>query len=940
MLLRDLNAALDAHAAVSITDADGRMTYVNDAACAVSKFSRGELLGQTHRMVNSGYHSAEFYRELWATITAGKVWRGEIRNRAKDGTLSWAATTIVPFLDAGGHPDHYIAIRADITERKDAEARLRESERHLQSATQAANIGLWDWDLKADTVWLSPEWKRQIGYEDHEVPSGFGEWESRVHPDDQAAAEARLKAYLADPGSRYESEFRLRHRDGSYRWILAQASLIRDAAGEPARLVGSHLDITERKRAEVRLHQLNRIYAMLSDINEAIVRERDPQAILATACRIAVEQGGLRMAWIGMLDAETQIVRPVASAGVVDGYLALMKIDVATPGQDAGPAQRALRSGVHTSSDDIEHDPGFAPWREEALRRGYRSSGAFPLWVAGRIAGVFNLYADEPGFFSEEELRRLDRLAMDIAFALEVAQRESERVQAENELRWKTAFFEAQVGSAQDGILVVNNQGKKLIQNDRMGAMWGIPPEVAASEDDAVQLRFVTGRTVNPQPFVDKIAHLYAHPDEISRDIVELTDGTILDRTSSPVLDKAGHNYGRIWSFRDITEQRKLETLFRQSQKMEAIGQLAGGVAHDFNNILAAIMMQASLAAMAGPLPVETQEMLDEIQAAAERAANLTRQLLAFSRRQVMQPRQLDVNDIVTNLAKMLERITGEDVRLQLRLHPSPLVIRADAGMIDQVLLNLVVNARDAMPRGGELVISTGEARFTERDAASNPDVTPGRYVCLCVTDTGTGIAAEHLPRIFEPFFTTKEPGKGTGLGLATVFGIVKQHGGWIAVESRLGEGATFKVYLPASDASAEPLGDAGAKLEPPGGTETILLVEDDAAVRVLTRAVLERAGYRVFDAANGVEALAVWDRHPGEIQLLFTDIVMPEGMSGRELAVRLHARNPKLCVVYTSGYSADIAGRDLSLEHGQDFVQKPASLEQILITVRRCLDG
>jgi CheY-like chemotaxis protein len=373
---------------------------------------------------------------------------------------------------------------------------------------------------------------------------------------------------------------------------------------------------------------------------------------------------------------------------------------------------------------------------------------------------------------------------------------------------------------------------------------------------------------------------------------------------------------------------------------MEAIGQLAGGVAHDFNNILAAIMMQAGLASTAANLPAETREMLDDSQATSERAANLTRQLLAFSRRQVMQPRQLDLNEIVTNLAKMLQRILGEEVRLQLNLHPRPLLTRADAGMLDQVILNLAVNARDAMPGGGRLFIETGEQTVNENEGIDNPDTTPGRYVCLRVTDAGIGIAPEIKSRIFEPFFTTKEPGKGTGLGLATVFGIVKQHGGSITFESEVGRGSTFQILLPADAMPAESAGPATAKAALRRGTETILLVEDELGVRTLTRAVLEQHGYTVLAATHGIEAIKMWDQAAGRVHLLLTDIVMPEGISGWDLAAQLKSKKPELKVIFTSGYSADIAGRNLVLQDGQNFIQKPYAAPFLLEVVRRCLDS
>ncbi len=399
---------------------------------------------------------------------------------------------------------------------------------------------------------------------------------------------------------------------------------------------------------------------------------------------------------------------------------------------------------------------------------------------------------------------------------------------------------------------------------------------------------------------------------------------------------------GLIFFSEVITAQRQLEEQLRQAQKMEAIGQLAGGVAHDFNNILAVIIMQTELTEMIENMPAEAGEGLKEIHAAAERAANLTRQLLLFSRRQVMQPREMNLNEVVTNLARMLQRIIGEDVRLQLSLNPVPLYVRADAGMLDQVLMNLAVNARDAMPRGGLLTIEASERVFTEPASLPNhPDVSLGRYVCLSVTDTGCGIPPESMPRLFEPFFTTKEPGKGTGLGLATVFGIVKQHSGWIEVRSEPGQGTAFRIFIPACVPPAVVLPEAiPARKKPCGGKETILLAEDDSAVRISTRITLERQGYRVLEAANAAEAIRLWPLHRDEVSLLLTDLVMPGGTSGQQLAQRLREENAELKVIFTSGYSADIAGRELRSPGDWNFVQKPFLPEDLLKAVRGCLDG
>jgi PAS domain S-box-containing protein len=445
-------------------------------------------------------------------------------------------------------------------------------------------------------------------------------------------------------------------------------------------------------------------------------------------------------------------------------------------------------------------------------------------------------------------------------------------------------------------------------------------------------------------------AQFYAHMWDVlqrgevwsGRFVNRRKDGALFeeDATISPVRDAAGKVTSYVALKHDVTREVQLETQFRQSQKLEAIGQLAGGVAHDFNNILTAQSLQISMLEMDPNLSGDIREGLGLIRLAANSAAELTRQLLLFSRRQVMQRRQLDLNEVVMNLAKMLKRIIGEDVRLQLDLHSTPLPVLADAGMLEQVLMNLAVNARDAMPAGGNLRIETTDQVVDEPLANLYPDAAPGRYVCLSVSDTGGGIPPEIVPRIFEPFFTTKEAGKGTGLGLATVFGIIKQHRGWIKLDNRPGQGVTFQVFLPASTEPASELVPVAGKPTPRGGAETILLVEDEPAVRKSTCLLLERYGYRVLEASHGSDAINLWQNHRGTVAVLLTDLVMPGGMSGQQLAGRLRAEAPRLKVIFASGYSAEIAGRELQLREGEVFIQKPFAPEQLLETIRRSLDG
>jgi PAS domain S-box-containing protein len=413
----------------------------------------------------------------------------------------------------------------------------------------------------------------------------------------------------------------------------------------------------------------------------------------------------------------------------------------------------------------------------------------------------------------------------------------------------------------------------------------------------------------------------------------------IFENTSS-FVELRGQPLLLLAQLRDLTAQKRLEEHLRQSQKMEAIGQLAGGVAHDFNNILTVIQGHASLLLTGGSLTEVSARSAHQITQAAERAAGLTRQLLTFSRRQVMQPRRLDMNEVVGNMTKMLGRILGEDVTLQLNYFPQPALVQADAGMMEQVLLNLAVNSRDAMPKGGVLEIRISLLDVDARRLAGHSKAHGGRLVCLTVTDTGCGIAPENLRRVFEPFFTTKEMGKGTGLGLATVYGIVKQHQGWIEVESEPGKGTTFRVFLPRIAATTRASEDQPAERAVRGGTETILVVEDEAPVRKLVCNVLSRQGYRILQAESGMKALQVWRESKEQIDLLLTDLVMPDRLSGRELAEKLCAERPQLKVIYTSGYSADVIAKDIVLSRGLSYLQKPYHPHKLALTVRDCLDA
>jgi len=393
-------------------------------------------------------------------------------------------------------------------------------------------------------------------------------------------------------------------------------------------------------------------------------------------------------------------------------------------------------------------------------------------------------------------------------------------------------------------------------------------------------------------------------------------------------------------SVEDITERLNLEAQLRHSQKMESIGQLAAGVAHDFNNVLTIIKGHADLLLARDNLPADYSGSLEKISSAADRAANLTRQLLTFSRRQVMQPQVLGLNDVIRNVARMLERTIGENIAVRFDLASDLPPIYADAGMLEQTILNLAVNARDAMPKGGELFISSTETEVTPSDARQNPEARVGRFVCLTVADTGVGMDAQVLSRIFEPFFTTKEVGKGTGLGLATVYGITKLHRGWIEVSSEVNKGSAFKIFLPATSKPTDAPAAEPVEKEICGGNEALLLVEDEPELRSLARQILECYGYRIFEARTGAEALKLWPQHAQEIDLLLTDIVMPEGITGWELAGQLRAERPDLKVICASGYSIDLLSKQFDSPGAFRFLQKPFKPQTLALAVRECLDA
>ncbi len=595
-----------------------------------------------------------------------------------------------------------------------------------------------------------------------------------------------------------------------------------------------------------------------------------------------------------------------AGMGWKPGRIGNATIDAAANFQEG----YALRSGEPVVVADLNLETRF---RVSPLAKEHDAiSGATVAIVArDRTFGVLSVYASRRREFNGDDIQFLLAIATVVATALE-------RQRTEADLQ-KLALFAkhnpnpAMEIAADGAITYSNDAAQKLVAAAGKQDLRELLPYNAA---DIVRDCLATARSK---------LHLETRAGE-----------RLLSWSFHPLpANSVVHCY-----FEDVTDRLNLERQFRQLQKMESVGQLAAGVAHDFNNVLTVIQGHAGMLLARAELPPQAAESVQTMFSAAERAASLTRQLLTFSRKETMHSEPLDLREIVGQLNKMLKRLLGENIELEFNPPAEIPFVQGDAGMIEQVLMNLAVNARDAMPTGGKLSISTAAMAIDDTYVQQHPGARVGPFVCLRVTDTGSGMDNATLDRIFEPFFTTKEAGRGTGLGLATVYGIVKQHEGWIEVASEIGRGSTFGIYLPASKEIA-----SGNKkqfqttIQVKGGDETILTVEDELPLRDMTYAILRDCGYNVLVASSAIEALALWNDCDGNIDLLLADIIMPEGMSGIELATRLLIYKPALRVIFTSGYNVNGMDTTFMLKCRGNFLQKPYTRFTLAKTIRDCLD-
>jgi PAS domain S-box-containing protein len=770
-----------------------------------------------------------------------------------------------------------------------------------------------------------------------------------VVPEHRAAFRALLARVAG--GSAGRLEFEVTTLKGARRWLETQMVPLRRGGTVDTLLALTH-DVTHRRRAE-------QVQQATYRISEAALTAENLRALLADVHRVVGELMPANNFYVALYDEATETLS--------FPYF----VDEADPEHDVRPrpllrgmTEYVLRTGEPLLATPDVYDDLVARGEVELIGAPSIDWVGAPLIVKDRTIGVVAAQSYSEGVrYSPDDREILIFVSSQIAMAVE-------RKRAEDALRQQTELLQ----QAEQALRQSVERYRTFIEQSSEGVsrLEFDPPVAVTLPEDAQVDAMYAGATVaecndamaRMYGFTEarelvgaRLADLHDQGDPANREQMRsfIRAGYRLADSETREHDRAGRrrvflnnvvgfiedgHLVRVWGTqRDVSDQRRLEEQFRQSQKMEAVGQLAGGIAHDFNNLLTAILGNTQLLLRDLPPGDAMRSDVEEIRKAAERAAGLTRQLLAYSRRQMLQPELLDLNVVVAEMDRMLRRLIGEHITLVSVPAPDLARVRADPSQLEQVLVNLVVNARDAMPEGGRLTIETANVDLDAAYAQEHLGAAPGAYAMLAVTDTGTGMDVTVRAHLFEPFFTTKEVGKGTGLGLATVYGIVKQSGGHISVYTEVGQGTSFKVYLPRVGAPDQPSAPVPARPAATRGSETVLVVEDEPAVLALTCRVLEAEGYTVLCASDGTDALRLVERHGGAIHLLLTDIVMP-GMSGRELAEQLAVRRAGIRILYMSGYPGDAAVHHGTLVRGSAFLQKPFTPEGLCRRVRDVLDA
>ncbi|MEK7372462.1 MAG: PAS domain S-box protein [candidate division NC10 bacterium] len=800
----------------------------------------------------------------------------EYRASAADGRVLWLRDHMHLVPDEPGRPRQLRGLITDVTSHRRAEEALERSREEYRSVVDSIQQVIYRTDARGRWTFLSAAWVEVTGFA---VEESLGRtFLDFVHPEDRLRHAELLQPLMGGAAGHLGREVRYRTMAGGTRWMEVYARVTTDERERITGTFGTLTDVTERKQAEEELLSTRERLQHLLASSPAVIHSRQVGDDFPVT--FVSENVSRLFGW----EADELLEDP-------RGWERLVHPDDA-PGM---AARRALitEEGQQIHEYRLLCRDGTWRWVQDEWRV-VRAPAGQALEVIGTVVDM-------------TDRRQAEEARARLSSAVEQASDSIVITSPEGAIVYVNPAFERTTGHARDEVVGQDLRGLKQAE-DGSGFAEALGSGAAGAEPWSGRL---TGKR---------------------------RDGSLTEEEAalSPVWDAHGRLVNHVALLRDVTRERRMEEQLRQSQKMEAVGQLAGGVAHDFNNLLTVITGRCHFLQqrLGGEGPGARDVTL--IVEAAQRAAALTRQLLAFSRRQVLEMRVLDVNSVVAQVEKMLRRLIGEDIDLVTALGADLGCVKADPGQLEQVLLNLVVNARDAMPRGGRITIETGSVVGGTEDGPAG--IPPGPHTMLAVSDNGSGMNAETLSHIFEPFFTTKGRDRGTGLGLATVYGIVAQSGGHIAVESEPGQGTVFRVYLPRVDEPADRLAPPSTGAEARGGQETILLTEDAVDLRTLAREVLTRRGYLVLDAADGAEALALAERHPGPIHLLLTDVVMPR-VSGRELAEHLAAKHPAMKVLYMSGYTDDAVLRHGVLRSEVAFLQKPFGPGALARKVREILD-
>jgi PAS domain S-box-containing protein len=831
----------------------------------------------------------------------------------------------------------------DVTEGRIAVDAMRRSEETLKVALSAARLGTWERDLRTGEFTASPRCKANLGLSADE-PLTFEQLQSMRHPDDLEWVTAAIKRAIEE-GVDYDVEYRCLWPDGSLHWILARGHARYDEGGTPIKMVGVTLDITDRKQNEEALREESRALEILNGVAGQIAGELNLDDLVQTVVDAGVDLSGAQFGafFYNKVDPEGEGYTLYTLSGAPREAFASYPLPRNT--HIFAPTFRG--EGV-VRSDDITLDPRYGKNEPHmGMPAGHlpvRSYLAVPVRSrSGKILGGLFFGHGEPGVFANRAERLVVGLAAQAAIAVDNArlftqathlnrtleQQVAERT-ADRDRMWRLSTDIMLVSRMDGTITAVNPAWTTLLgwtESDLIGK-----PFFAFVHSDDVASTYAEAARLEQGLATNRFENRYKH-----------RDGSYL-RISWTAVPEEGliHAVGR-----DVTAERaaaetlrQTEEALRQVQKMETVGQLTGGVAHDFNNLLQIIT--GNLDIMSRNLPNDAprlHRLVENAMTGAKRAATLTQRLLAFSRRQPLSPKPLELNKLVSGMSELFHRTLGETIEVETVLASGLWRVEADANQLENALLNLAVNSRDAMPEGGKLTIETSNAHIDRAYAELNAEVTPGQYVLVSVSDTGAGMDAETRERVFEPFFTTKEVGKGTGLGLSMVYGFVKQSGGHVKVYSEPGEGTSVAIYLPRLlGASAED--ELPPKLSIPDGvgTETILVCEDEDQVRAYSVEALRDLGYQVIEAADGPAALRLLEH--ARVDLLFTDVVLPGGMTGAVLAKAAKLLRPDLKVLYTTGYARNAIVHHGRLDAGVELLTKPFAFSELAARVREILDA